>query len=224
VKICLIGFEERARLMQKWASPGVEVQAKPRHKGPSSIESLYDEYRITPEVFELVTHAEREGFDAVIASCFADPGVDAARELVSIPVIGQGESAMLVAASLGYGFSIVTSGHAIAGPMRHQARRVGVEGKLCSVRAIGVPVKEIRLGKKETLQKVVAISRQVLADDGADTIVLGCVSLSMLAERLQSELDVPVVNCLRASLKMAELLVGCGLCHSKRAYPTPPNL
>ena len=38
------------------------------------------------------------------------------------------------------------------------------------------------------------------------------------------ELGVPVVNPLRAALRMAELLVSSGLSHSKRTYPTPRKI
>ena len=61
---------------------------------------------------------------------------------------------------------------------------------------------------------------------GADTLVLGCMSMAFLgvAERLSEELGVPVVNPARTALKTAELLVGSGLTHSPRAFPTPRKL
>jgi allantoin racemase len=45
-----------------------------------------------------------------------------------------------------------------------------------------------------------------------------------VAERLSEELEVPVINPARTALKSAELLVGSGLSHSKRAFPVPPKL
>ena len=55
--------------------------------------------------------------------------------------------------------------------------------------------------------------------DGADTLVTGCASMSFYADRLQDDVGVPVVHPLRVALKSAELLVSCGLRHSRRAYP-----
>jgi len=45
-----------------------------------------------------------------------------------------------------------------------------------------------------------------------------------VAEEMSLALGVPVVNPGRASLKMAEALVGMGLSHSKLAYMTPPKI
>jgi allantoin racemase len=61
---------------------------------------------------------------------------------------------------------------------------------------------------------------------GADTIVLGCVSMALLgvADRLSAELGTPVVNPGRTALKTAELLLGSDLTHSKRAFPVLPKI
>ena len=45
-----------------------------------------------------VRAAEAEGMDAVIIDCMADPGLDPARELASIPIIGPAQAAMHLAA------------------------------------------------------------------------------------------------------------------------------
>jgi proline-specific peptidase len=77
----------------------------------------------------------------------------------------------------------------------------------------------------DSLDAVRAACREVV-DAGADTIVLGCMSMAFLgvAEDLSAELAIPVVNPARTALKTAELLVGSGLTHSRRAFPTPPKL
>ena len=45
-----------------------------------------------------------------------------------------------------------------------------------------------------------------------------------VAEELSGELGVPVINPARTALKTAELLLGSGLTHSKRAFPVPPKM
>src|SRR5215211_932591 len=62
--------------------------------------------------------------------------------------------------------------------------------------------------------------------DRADTLILGCMSMGFLnvAEEMSETLGVPVINPGRASLKMAEALVGAGLVHSKVAFMTPPKI
>ena len=76
--------------------------------GPSSIESAYEEYLSVPGAVEKAIQAEKDSFDGIILGCFGDPGLEALREMVKIPVVGPGETAMHIAAMLGHRFSIVT--------------------------------------------------------------------------------------------------------------------
>ena len=52
-------------------------------------------------ILNRIVSAEKEGYRAAIIGCFGDPGLIAARELASIPVLGPGESSLAVASSLG---------------------------------------------------------------------------------------------------------------------------
>ena len=53
--------------------------------------------------------ANQDGYDAVILACFSDPGLDAAKEISTIPVIGIEEATLHIAAMLGAKFSIMTT-------------------------------------------------------------------------------------------------------------------
>ena len=65
-----------------------------------------------------------------------------------------------------------------------------------------------------------------LIDTGADTIVLGCMSMGFMDVdgMLSDELGVPVVNPVRAALAFAEGLVRQGLKQSRAAYALPPKM
>src|SRR3546814_2824571 len=52
--------------------------------------------------------AQAEGFDAIMIGPVADYGMRQLRSVVSIPVVGAGQSSMQVAAGLGRRFAIVT--------------------------------------------------------------------------------------------------------------------
>ena len=223
MRICYLGSEERGTLLQGWAASGVSVEAREPKTGPKTIESIYEEYLYIPGMLEVIVETEREGFDAVVMSCFADPGLDAARELVKIPVVGLGESSLLVASMLGHSISILTALDSLVHPLHNLAQRVGVDDKVISVRGIGISVERIREGGDETYQRLHEIGRKTIKEDRADVLVMGCASLSFFADRLQRDLHLPVVHPLRVALKMAELLVSCKLTHSKRAYPVPPK-
>ena len=224
MQVCYLGSEERGRFLQALAAPGVLVTARQPLGGPSTIESMYEEYLYIPGMLEAVQEAERDGFDAVITGCFGDPGLDAARELVRIPVVGLGESSMLVAAMLGHRFSIITVVDGVVWPLRQLAMRVGVGEKLASVRAVDISVQAVRQVGEPTYQRLREVALRAIEQDGADTLVPGCASMSLYADRLQDDLKVPVVHPLKVALKTAELLVCCGLRHSERAFPAPRKL
>jgi len=101
-------------------------------------------------------------------------------------------------------------------------RAHGVEGFLTEVRAVDVPVLELRRRRDEVVAELEGAGRE-LVRGGADALVLGCMTMGFLdvARDLQRNLAVPVVNPVVASLKLAETLVVAGLAPSETAYPTP---
>jgi Asp/Glu/hydantoin racemase len=71
--------------------PGIALSYRCTGAGPRAIRSRADLVEAAPHVVRTVVAAAGEGFDAVIVDCTDDPGVVAARALVTIPVIGAGE-------------------------------------------------------------------------------------------------------------------------------------
>lgn len=224
MRICYVGPTERQAALQQFVSPGVTVEARRTEGGPASIESMWEEYLSVPPLMELAVELEREGFDAIVPGCFGDPGLDGVRELVDVPVVGPGASSMLVAANLGHRFGIVTVLENVIRPLENLAVLTGVGPKLAAVRQIGVPVLELNRDREATFAQLVAVSRKTIEEDRADVLVLGCGTLSFRAAELQEIVGVPVINPLQVALRTAEMLVACGLSHSKRSYPLPPKL
>lgn len=219
------GQEELARrcgLLQGWAAPGVSVGIAENPDGPGSIESGWEEYLSVPGSFEIAARAEAEGYDAMILGCFGDPGLEGFREILHVPMVGPCEASMHVACTLGHRFGVVTVLDSIVAPLHRLARIAGLDSRVASIVAVDVPVLELDGGAYDA---VLAGCRTTLAA-GADTIVLGCMSMAFLgvAERLSEDLGVPVVNPARTAQKTAELLLGSGLTHSKRAFPVPRKM
>ena len=224
MRLCYMGPPGRQEKLQAFLSPGVELETRSDYGGPESIESMWEEYLSVPGTMDLAVRLEREGFDAIIPGCFGDPGLDGIREIVSIPVVGPGQAGMTVAAMLGHRFSIVTVVENIIRPLENLALLHGYASKLASVRQIGIPVLELNNDPDYTYHRAIEVCRETIEKDRADVLVMGCGTLSFRSEELASELGVPVVNPLRAALRMAELYVSSGISHSKRSYPTPRKI
>lgn len=223
-----LGEEElkrRKKILQTYAQNDCVVNITDIEHGPSSIESAYEEYLSVPAAVEKVIQAEKDGYDGVILGCFGDPGLEALREMVRIPVVGPGETAMHVAAMLGSRFSIVTVLDSVVPSLERLARIAALDRRLASVRAVNIPVLELREDIDATTNRMIEASQKAIREDRADVIVLGCMSMAFLgvSEMMQTTLGIPVVNPALVSLKVLESLLGAGLTHSKKAYPFPPK-
>jgi allantoin racemase len=199
-----------------------EINIVSLEKGPASIESAYDEELAAPWILEKVKEAEEKGFDAVIIDCMGDPALDAARELVNIPVIGPAQASMSLASTLGEKFSIVTVLKNVVPLFWRSARKYGFESKLSSVRYVEIPVLEIEKKKAEVEAKLINESKKAIEEDGADVIILGCTGFIGMARKIQETLHIPVIDPAPAALKLAESLIDLKLFTSKLAYPKPP--
>lgn len=197
-------------------------------EGPGSIESRADAAVAVPWVLESVRRAEENGYDAVIISCFSDPGLDACRELVSIPVTASAQASMHVAAQLGSRFSVISPGSRRSSRGEENPRKYGLRDSFASVRLSGLSVMDLARDRERTLETLARVGLAAVEEDGADTLILGCMSMAFhgIERELSGRIGVPVVNPVPASLMLAELFVRCGLRHSQMAYPlsTPPRI
>lgn len=225
----VLGAAEVARrleFLRSRAAGGVDVEVWSLGDGPQSIESEYEAALVVPELTRSVPRAAREGFDAVIIGCVSDPGLGALRELVSIPVVGPGMSAVHLAAQLGNRFAILSPLEESRPRVERHVEALGFEARLAAVRGIGMSVLDVARDRAAVLDRLAEIGRAVIRDDHADVLVLGCMSMGFLGitDDVQKRLEIPVVNPVVAALKTAEMIVALGLSHSRLAYPTPGKL
>lgn len=207
------------------AAPGTEIVAANPAMGPASIEGYYDEALAVPGLLEVIAAHERAapGIDGVVIACFDDVGLDAARCLSAAPVVGICEAAMKTATLLGGRFSVVTTMPRSVPALEHLAERYGVAGR-CRVRAAGVPVLALEDPASGAVERVRDTIRQAIAEDGAESVVLGCAGMADLARALTAEMGVPVVDGVTAAVKLVEGLAVLGLSTGKTggyAFPLP---
>jgi allantoin racemase len=209
------------------ARPGTDIRVVTLDWGTASIESYRDEALVVPDILTNTVLAEQAGADAVIIDCMGDPGLYAARELVSIPVIGPAQASMHLAAIVGHCFSVLSVSEQDVPAVAEQAARYGLSAKLASARPFCIPVLAIADDLDETVGTLVEVAERAVREDGAHVVIPGCTGLAGLAPRIQAGLaeqgcEVPVLDPPRVALKLAESLVDLGQSHSRRTYPPPP--
>ncbi len=207
---------------RRYAAPDVEVVGATSVYGPPSIEGYYDEIFAVPPMLEIID-ANRDDVDGVIVACFDDTGVDAARCLVDVPVIGICQAAMQTASVLAGSFSVITTLSRSIPALEHLAHRYGFERRCRKVRAADVPVLDLEQPSSGAEEKICREIEAALDEDGAEAIVLGCAGMVDLAARLTRRYDVPVLEGVAPALKIIEGLAGLGLRSSRRGGYAPPR-
>jgi allantoin racemase len=208
--------------------PDLKVTHALIETGPASIESEYDEALSVPGMLARAIEAQRDGVDAVVIDCMGDPGLKAARAVLSIPVLGPAETSMHAAAMLGRSFSIVTVLESVRPMLDNLAKVYGVHEKLASIRVVNVPVLHIGHDLGRLQSGLAEQARLAVEQDGADAIVLGCTGFFGCSQAIASTLAghglaVPVVDPIPITVFTAAALVRAGLSQSKRTYAFPPQ-
>jgi allantoin racemase len=204
------------------AAQGTEIVAINPASGPVSIESHYDEAVSAVALLEEVRRGEAEGVDGYVIACFGDPGLLAAREVATGPVVGIAEAAMQAASHLATGFSVVTTLGRTKIIAEHLAHAYGM-GRFCrAVRACELEVLALEEDGSDARAVITDECRRALEEDGSGAIVLGCGGMADLARAIQGELGVPVIDGVTVAVKLVEGLVACNLSTSKRGDLAPP--
>ena len=205
----LSAFE--AQIPESLQRPDMAVDFVAVREGARILDSYYETTLADAFVLEAGATAEEEGYDAVCINSMSDSGLAALRSRLSIPVVGPGQSCLLMACMLGYRFSIIT--------MWDQWRPL--YSKVVTEQGLGH-----RLAGKEEIvfAKLEAESLAAISEDGAEVIIIGSTTMHQSYDYLRSRLSVPVLNPGLVSLKLCEMLLDLELSHSKRTYPSPEAL
>ena len=203
------------------AAPGTEIVAVTSKMGPASIEGYYDEALAVPGLLAEIAQAGRLEAQAAVIACFDDTGLDAARAMADVPVIGLCEAAVATASFIAQRFSVVTTLERSRVPIEALVQRYGAAAR-CKVRAADIPVLSLEDAASDAQAKLRREIAAAIADDRAEAVILGCAGMADLAALLSQEFALPVIDGVSAAVKQAEALVGLGLSTSKRGAYAPP--
>ena len=148
-----------------------------------------------------VGKANPEAFDAVLVACFGEPGIEALREELAIPVLGMAECAFAAALRHGPRFSVVTGGAAWGPMLRDFAAVRGMAEALVSVRTLPIDGGAIARDPDAALPAL-AEAAGLARGDGANSVILGGAGLVGLAARLPDQ-GFPVLDCLACLMAAA---------------------
>lgn len=218
------GLANRREQLEKVnLDPGIEFVYRPVKAGPANFDSYHDWLLADLAMLEAGIDAQAEGFDAVCIDTTSDSGMNALRSVLDIPVIAPGRASYLTALLLGHRFGVLTQWD----PWIHEARKTiveyGLEHLCVGIESINRPpdMQNLLGGKEDEVFPLLRDASLRLVAAGADAICLGSTTMHQAVGYLNENLPVPVIDPGPLTYKMAELLLGMGLSHSRKAYTQP---
>lgn len=185
-------------------------------------EALIGAYAVAQQVAEHVA-----GHDGVVVAAFGDPGLNALREALPVPVTGMTEAAMATACQLGSRFSIVSISPRMRGWYLDTVHNSHLSSRLASFRALQQAPSNVATVQTEQAERLVEIAHQCVREDGADVIILAGAPLAGLARTIQHRLPVPAVDGVSCAVRQIEALVRMqpakATAGSYAGVPTKPN-
>ena len=198
------------------ASSGTEIFCSCLERGPSYASCAYDNVVVSYELLEKVRReAATADYDAYIVASFADPGLDAMREVVDKPGVGIAEAAIHFAAFLGYRFSIINSMPRLEKIFMDEVKAAGAGQRLAAICLPEGDVDAFLQGEEAAKRILVDTARKTIRQDGAEVILLGGGMLSGYADFLSEAVGVPVLDGVKCAVRLAESLAALGLSTSK---------
>ncbi|GAA3926755.1 aspartate/glutamate racemase family protein [Litoribacillus peritrichatus] len=220
--------DELKEVVTAVAPPDLYIEVDNIKAGNTSIESRWDKTVNAPHVVAMVVQAEHDGFDGVFVSDFDFCGVEEARELVDIPVVGGFRPSAYTAMMLAEKFSIVTFAHSVMDMQSSHSRLFGIAPNFASISPIDLTVHQL-VDRDKVVEKVYQASLTAIEAHGADAIILGCTGFNYIAEpvaRLLKEkyqVNVPVIDPNHAAVSYLYGLIRNNLSQSRLTYVTSPN-
>ena len=194
---------------RRHAGPGTELTAVTAGFGVTIVSTEAENIVAAHAALDLLaTH--HAGFDAAIVAMSFDTGVAAARTVLPIPVVGITEAALHTACLMGRRFGLIVLG-AVSLPLYTDLiDRLGLAGRLGAIEIADMRSAGDYLDRSTVTAAILAAATR-LADAGTIDVIVVCgAAVAGIAQRLQTELAVPILDGVGPAVLQAELLVRLG--------------
>jgi len=179
---------------------GPELVCETLTEGPIGIETQEHVESVTLPLRRWIEAAN--DVDAFVIACYSDPGLHVAREGTASPVFGIAECGVLTALTRADRFGVIAiKSRSIPRHIRY-LRQMGLMDRLAGERPLEMSVAESASGEG-TLQRMIAVGRELRDEDGAGAIVMGCAGMARHRRPLEDALGLPVIDPTQAAVAMA---------------------
>lgn len=222
---------EVEKLLQSYASPGTEIvyqfiddfpgaRVHDVQGASQALNGLYHQMAAT-SIVQSIVRASASGIDAVIQSNTFDPGVEAGRLAVRIPVIGLMRTTLAVA-------STVADKIGIIGPLDSDLPSAWrtmcayhMDHLIVGMNAYNIYSADIKQRRGEIFEQTVRMAKELVAKGAQVIVPLGGRIIPYLVDpkSIEDATGAPVLNTKSIGIRYAEMCVSLGIRHSALAYP-----
>lgn len=205
------------------ASPGTEIVPVTSAFGARVIGTRVENAIGEHAAVDLVArHAD--GCDAVVIAVSYDTGLRAARELLPIPVVGMTEAGLLTACMLGGRIGVINFGRRVLPMYQEVVAAHGLASRIAGWRVLESTAPYTQATHDELDREIAAAACELVEQDMAEVVVLTGAVMAGVPARVQPAVPVPVVDCIAAAVRQAELLVHLKLPKATAgSYAAPPS-
>jgi allantoin racemase len=153
-----------------------------------------------------------------------DAGVELARNLVRIPVVGAGQSVMHLGVQLSNRLGIVAYESSSLPFIRKNLHAWRVLDSVVGIEAVEIPLLDSTQNRTAMRERFLEVSRNMIENNDAEIIVpmgVTMVPVQYSPTEFAKELGVPVLDALAISIQTAEMMVRTGTVHSGKTYRRP---
>ncbi|MGE3702016.1 MAG: aspartate/glutamate racemase family protein [Hyphomicrobiaceae bacterium] len=190
------------------ASHGAEVRAVTAEFGARLILSRADNAIAAHAV--LAAFARHcGGCDAAVVAVGTDAGLQALRQCAPIPVVGMTEAALLTASMIGGKFGLLVFDKRAVPMFREVVAMHGQTDRMAGAVAVPMTPADFADPKRVRGEVLGAINR-LIEEMAAESVVITGATTAMLAESLQRDVSVPLLDGISCGVLQTQLLVRLG--------------
>ncbi len=202
------------------AFPGTEIEMVTPGIGPATIGGYLDAQLSALGVCEEIARVQADS-DAIIIACFSDPGLYAAREMTTTPVVGIAEASMLTAIQLGHQFSLLSPLRKMRPILKKLVASYGLQNHLASVQTVEMDVAQASIHGDERMNAFMQAGKLAIENDDAEVLILAGAVMAGMEIEMTKELNLPVLDPIKCAMIQAQGLVAMHLQNSKKGGFSP---
>jgi len=159
---------------------------------PDQSTGVYSEethLKAVPKVLGLAIEMEKEGKEGIIISCAADPGIEEAKQVLGIPVVGAGTAVASIALGFSQKVGVLNLTESTPEAMKQVLSKYLIAEETVSTK------NTLTLMTNEGMESIIKSSLK-LKKSGVEVIALACTGMSTMnaASKIKDRIDVYVAD------------------------------